>query len=55
MEIFSEKSVLNTGSSKEIAGLLKKKKKKNMMTQSREIAYVRILACLTEGTSWASV
>ena len=40
LEAFSDKISASTGSSKEITGL-KKKKKRNMMTKNREIAYKR--------------
>ena len=51
LEMFGEKSSASPGSSKEIAGLLRKMMMimMMMMTRNREIAYERILAWQTGG------
>ena len=48
LEAFNKKISASTGSSKEIAGL-KKKKKRNMMTGNREIAYKRFFSWRIKG------
>ena len=50
METFSGKISASIGSSKETAGLNKKKNIMMMMTRIREIAFVRFLAWRTDGT-----
>ena len=50
VETLREIISLSTRSSMEIAGLLKKKKRKNMMTRIRKIACERILAQSTGAT-----
>ena len=47
LEAFNEKISASTGSRKEIAGL--KKKKRNMMTENRDIGYKRFRTWRIEG------
>ena len=44
LEAFNEKICASTGSGKEIAGLKKKKKKRNMMTENCEISGISLFS-----------